>query len=168
MKRILSLHMIILLVVPLVAFGQLKKDTKLPDISEILTKPSGGFLFDFSDPSKFQMNHTLSMSFGMAGNSQLLQNSYLNTMLFSLSDKITLRTDLGILSTPYHTFGKDSYLNNPQFFGGAELNYKISENSTIQLRFDSLPYSAYYNNYYTGYNSYYSPFYRPSLFDRNQ
>jgi len=165
MKRILILNIITLLLIPFLAFGQLKKDTKLPDISEILTRPSGGFLFDFSDPSKFQMNHTFSMSFGMAGNAQLLQNSYLNTMLFSLSDNLTLRTDLGILSTPYHTFGKNSSLNDPQFFGGAELNYQVSENSYIQLRFDSLPYSAYYNNYY---NSYYSPFYRPSLFDRRQ
>ena len=162
MKRILSVNFIALLLIPFLAFGQLKKDTKLPDMSDILTKPASNFLFDFSDPSKFQMNHTLSMSFGMAGNSQLLQNSYLNTMLFSLSDNLTLRTDIGILSTPYHTFGKNSSLNNPQFFGGAELNYQVSENSFIQLRFDSLPYSGYYNNYY---NNYYSPFYRPGLFD---
>jgi hypothetical protein len=162
MKRILSINFIALLLIPFLAFAQLKKDTKLPDISDIIAKPASNFLFDFSDPSKFQMNHTLSMSFGMAGNSQLLQNSYLNTMLFSLSDNLTLRTDIGILSTPYHTFGKNSSLNDPQFFGGAELNYQISENSFIQLRFDSLPYSSYYNNYY---NNYYSPFYRPSFFD---
>jgi len=165
MKSKLSSIFIAFLFIPLLAFGQLKKDTKLPDLSSVLAKPVNNFLLNFSDPSKFQMNHTLSMSFGMAGNSQMLQNSYLNTMLFNLSDKITLKTDIGILSTPYHTFGENSSLNNPRFFGGAELSYQISENSYIQLRFDSLPYNNYYNGY-NRYNNYYSPYYRPSLFDK--
>jgi hypothetical protein len=165
MKSKLFSVLIVFMLMPLFAFGQLKKDTKMPDISQVISQPANNFLLNFSDPSKFQMHHTLSMSFGMAGKSQMLQNSYLNTMLFSLSDDLTLRTDIGILSTPYHTFGENSGLNDPRFFGGAELNYKISENSSIQLRFDSLPYSGYYN-YYNRYNSYYSPFYRQGLFDR--
>jgi len=163
MKSTLSTIIVALLILPLVAFGQLKKDTKLPDISDVISKPVNNFLLNFSDPSKFQMNHTLSMSFGMSGGNQILQNSYINTMLFSLSDKITLRTDLGILSTPYHTFGDKSSLNDPQFFGGAELNYQVSENSFIQLRFESVPYSSYYNNGF--YNGFGNSFYRPSLFN---
>ena len=163
MKRKLMLIAVTFLTVPLLAFGQLKKDTKLPDFSDIITKPANNFLLNFSDPTKFQMSHSFSMSFGMSGNQQMLQNSYINTMFFNLSDGLTLRTDLGILSTPYHTFGDKSSLNDPQFFGGAELNYQVSENTFIQLRFDSLPYTGYYNGYY---NSYYSPFYRPSLFDK--
>ena len=163
MQSKLSLIFVIVLLVPFLAFAQLKKDTKIPDITNVIAKPVDNFLLSFSDPSKFQMNHTLSMSFGMAGGNQMLQNSYLNTMLFNLSDKLTLTTDIGILSTPYHTFGENSSFNNPRFFGGAELNYQVSENSFIQLRFESLPYNSYYNNGY--YNSYRSPFYRPSLFN---
>ena len=163
MKSTLSTIIVALLILPLVAFGQLKKDTKLPDISDVISKPVNNFLLNFSDPSKFQMNHTLSMSFGMSGGNQILQNSYINTMLFNLSDKVTLRTDLGILSTPYHTFGEKSSLNDPQFFGGAELNYQVSENSFIQLRFESVPYSSYYYNGF--YNNFGNSFYRPSLFN---
>lgn len=151
------------MLVPFLAFAQLKKDTKMPDITNVIAKPTESFLLNFSDPSKFQMNHTMSMSFGMGGGNQMLQNSYLNTMLFKLSDDITLTTDIGIMSTPYHTFGESSSLNDPQFFGGAELNYQVSENAFIQLRFESLPYNSYYNNGF--YNNYRSPFYRPSLFN---
>ena len=168
MKSKLSSISIAFLLIPLLAFGQLKKNTKLPEFTDVLAKPASSFLLNFSDPSKFQMNHSFSMSFGMAGNNNMLQNSYLNTMLFNLSDKITLKTDIGIMSTPYHTFGEKSSLNSPRFFGGAELNYQVSENSYIQLRFDSLPYSSYYNNSYNNYNRYNSPFYRPSLFDKRR
>ena len=97
------------------------------------------------------------MSFGMAGGAQMLQNAYLNTMHFQLSEDLLLTTDLGILSTPYHTFGKNSFLDNPQFFGGAQIDYKISENSSLKLRFESNPFG-----YYPYGNRYMNPFYNPN------
>jgi hypothetical protein len=100
----------------------------------------------------------------MGGGAQMLQNSYLNTMLFNLSENLTLRTDLGILQTPYHTFGESSSLNDPHFFGGAALEYRISKNAFLQLNFESLPYGTYNNSYY--YNRmFYSPLNRSYYFD---
>lgn len=165
-RQLIQLAFFIMLVIPFLAFGQLKKDSKTPAFVDVLSKPADAYLLNLSDPSKFQMNHTFSMSFGMSGHSQMLQNSYINTMHFLLSDDLTLRTDLGIMSTPYHTFGENSSLNDPQFFGGAELEYRFSKNSSLQLRFESLPYSYYYNNYYN--SMYYNSFNRPYFFDINR
>jgi len=162
-KNLSSLIFFTVAMVPVLAFGQLKKDTKAPVLADVISKPAESFLLNLSDPSKFQMNHTLSMSFGMSGGSQILQNSYLNTMLFNLSENLTLRTDLGILSTPYHTFGENSSLNDPQFFGGAELQYQMTKNSSLLLRFESLPYNMYGSGYYD--RMMYSPLSRPYFFD---
>ncbi|KAA3616944.1 MAG: hypothetical protein D8M58_04905 [Calditrichaeota bacterium] len=151
----------VLFLIPFLAFGQLKKDTKKPDFTNILAKPADSFLLGFLDPSKFQMNHSFNMSFGMGGGQQMLQNAYINTMFFQFSDNLTLSTDIGIMQTPYHTFGQNSSLNNPQFFGGAQLDYKISENSHLQLRFESVP-ASYFNQR----NQFYNPFYRSNYFDR--
>lgn len=150
-----------LLLIPFLAFAQLKKDTQAPDFTNILTKPADSFLLGFLDPSKFQMNHSFSMSFGMGGGQQMLQNAYINTMFFQFSENFTLTTDLGIMQTPYHTFGENSSLNNPQFFGGAQLNYKISEHSHLQLRFESVPV-----NYFNYRNQNYNPFFRSNFLDR--
>lgn len=160
MKKQISVTIFFLVVLmPFLAFGQLKKDTKTPAFVDVISKPAETYLLNFTDPSKFQMNHTLSMSFGMAGGAQMLQNSYLNTMLFNLSDNVTLRTDLGIMSTPYHTFGENSSVNDKQFFGRAELQYKLSKNSSLLLRFESLPYGMYNNGLYD--RRLYSPLSRP-------
>lgn len=161
-----SLKLVLLstILMPLLAFGQLKKDTQTPQLLDVLSKPANNFLLNFSDPSTMQMNHSISMSYGMAGNSQILQNSYINTVLFNLSENITLRTDLGILSTPYHTFGESSSLNDPRFFGGAELHYRLSENSSILLRFESSPYAGYGSS--SLFNNYNNPFYRPNFFGK--
>ncbi len=162
MKNNFSASLLItLLLIPFLAFAQLKKDTKKPDFTNIITKPADSFLMGFLDPSKFQMNHSFSMSFGMGGGQQMLQNAYINTMFFQFSENLTLTTDLGIMQTPYHTFGKNNSLNDPQFFGGAQLNYKISEHSQLQVRFESLP-----GSYYNYGNRYYNPFYRSNYFDR--
>ena len=148
-----------LLLIPFLAFAQLKKDTKNPDFTNILTKPTDSFLLGFLDPSKFQMSHSVNVSFGMGGGQQMLQNAYINTMFFQFSENLTLTTDLGIMQTPYHTFGENNSLSDPQFFGGAQLNYKISDKSFLQLRFESIPVSQY--NYL---NQYYNPYYRSSFF----
>ncbi len=145
---------LICLIIPVFSFGQLKKDTKTPDFSSILTQPQSNFM-GFLDLSKIQMNHSFSVSFGSFGGGQTLQNAYMNTMNIQISENLFLTTNLGILSTPYHTFGENSFLNDPQFFGGAELNYKISDKSSLMLRFESVPYN-YYSPY--SYNRYYSPF----------
>jgi len=149
---------ITLLLIPFLAFAQLKKDSKKPDFTNILAKPGDSFLMSFLDPSNFQMSHSFNMSFGMGGGQQMLQNAYINTMFFQLSEDLTLTTDLGIMQTPYHTFGENSSLSDPQFFGGAQLNYKISENSFLKLRFESVPY-----NYFNQYNNRY---HRSSFFGR--
>ncbi len=163
-SRLGKILLLLIFLAPLIAFGQLKKDTKEPQFIDVLSKPADHYLFNLFDPSTVQMNHSFSMSFGMAGNSQMLQNSYVNTILFNLSEDLTLKTDIGILSTPYHTFGDNSPLNDQQFFGGAELHYKISNNSSLLLRFESSPYAGYGSSYY--YNDFNSPFYRPSYFGK--
>ncbi len=162
MKKKFSARLFItLLLIPFLAFAQLKKDSKKPDFTNILSKPADSFLFGFFNPSSFQMSHSFNMSFGMGGGQQMMQNAYINTMFFQFSEDLTLTTDLGIMQTPYHTFGENSSLNNPQFFGGAQLNYKISENSNLQIRFQSMP-ATYYNSY----NRYNDPFYRSNYFNR--
>ena len=160
MKTNFSMSLFVtLLLIPFLAFAQLKKDTKKPDFTNILSKPADSF-FGFLDPSNFQMSHSFNMSFGMGGGQQMLQNAYINTMFFQFSDNLTLTTDLGIMQTPYHTFGENSSLNDPHFFGGAQLNYKISDQSSLHLRFESIPV-----NYFNSRNQYYNPFYRSNYFD---
>ena len=94
----------------------------------------------------------------------MLQNSYINSMLFNFSEKLTIRTDLGIMSTPYHNFGENSSLSNPQFFGGVELNYQLSDKASIHFRIDSSPYGNYNQSMYNRYNRYNNPFGRPNYF----
>jgi hypothetical protein len=90
------------------------------------------------------MHHTFSSSYtGFSGQGMML-NSYLNTIDFQLSENLFLQTNIGLMNSPYNTFGEDFYLNDAQFFGGAKLKYQFNEHSSLQLQFD---YSPYYSRY---------------------
>jgi hypothetical protein len=149
MKRFLIILLILSL--PFMVFGQFKKQTELPAFSEIVAKSSNTFL-GFLNPEKFSMHHNISMNFmSFGGAGSMMINSYMNTINYRISDPLLLRLDLGIMSTPYNSFNNPA-LNNTQFFGGAELYYKPSENSLIKVGFDVRP--GYYRPVYRYYNGY--------------
>lgn len=142
MKRYL-LILAIFSLVPSMIFAQLKKDLKQPDFTTVLTQPSNPYsLFSFIDPSKLKMSHSASMSYMSVGGESIIMNSYVNTIDYQFNDQLSLRTNLGIMASPYNTLPNISYLNEQQIFGGAELNYKPGENTLLSLRFEYLP--AYY------------------------
>lgn len=156
MKKTIAITMLfaVILCLPFNSFAQFKKDVGNPNISGILTAPAtADALFGLIDPSKLHMRHSVSMSYGMMGSNGMMLSSYMNMMDYQISDNLLLRANLGIMTSPYNTMGEGFYLNEPRFFGGAALEYKFNEKSSISLQFQSTPYYYYrpmlgeYNNY---------------------
>ncbi|GAB4330659.1 MAG: hypothetical protein Kow0037_06630 [Calditrichia bacterium] len=153
MKKIWLL--VLLMVIPGMVLGQYKSQTKMPAVSEVLAKPTSSLIFNFLDPSKFHMDHHFSMSYMTMGGQGMMVNTYMNAMTYRFSEPLWLNVNLGIMNSPYSSFKS----TNPalqgglQFFGGAELNYRPTENSLISIGVNMLPpYYGYYGSPY-----YYSP-----------
>ena len=144
-KQVIILTVLLVFVFSLPLFAQYRNQPTKPNISTILSNPRASLFAGFLNPNKLQMHHTVSMSFGNWAGQSLMLSSYLNTIDYRISEKLWVRANIGIMSSPYNTFGEGFYLNKPQLFGGAQLHYKISENSKITLEFNS------------------SPFYRPTI-----
>lgn len=157
MKRILLITILgILFLSPMDSMAQLKKNAETPDFTGILTAPSNDVLFGFLDPSKMHMRHSFSMSYGAMGSHGMMLGAYLNTIDYQISEKLFLRTNIGVMSSPYNTYGEEFYLNKPQLFGGAMLKYQIDDDSSVMLRFDTAPGHYYYRPGYrnTMFNSF--------------
>jgi len=141
---------------PTISFGQFRKDTGNPNISGMIAAPATDILFGLLDPSKMNMRHSVSMSYGtMAGNGMAL-SSYMNMIDYHFSENLILRANIGIMTSPYNSYGENFYLNKPRFFGGAELHYKFSDNSSLHFQIQSSPYS--YNYYRPMFSEYNNPF----------
>jgi hypothetical protein len=152
--------LLLLITVPAIGFGQLKKDVSQPNISESLEYTQlKDAMVGFLDPSRFNMSHSLSMSYTAVGGGGAMINTYINTLNYRFSDDLFLTTKLGIMNSAYNSIPGSSYLNNVEFIGGAELKWLPSKDSAIFIRFEKGP--AYYNpGYYNPgyYGRYRSPF----------
>jgi len=160
MKNIRVITIIILLL-PVLSFGQLKKDIPQTNISHtlnsaIFNNPFIGLL----DPSRFNMQHSFSVSYASMGGYGIMMNSYMNTINYKFSDNLFITTKIGLMNSPYSSLPGENPWQDVKFFGGAELKYLPTENSMIKLRFESTPFYYPTNRYY--YHGYRSPL---SLFD---
>ncbi len=148
------------------ALAQFRNQPTQPDISAALSGMPDSFMGGILNPNKFHMHHTISMSFGSFAGQSMMLSSYINSMDYQFSENLWLQANLGIMSSPYNTFGKGFFLNKPQFFGSAQLNYRIGKNAQLMFRVESSPFGYGYDNGW-GYGSYYRPmFNQPSSFTR--
>ncbi len=107
-------------------------------------------LFGLQD---FQMSHSYEMSMGSFGGDMYNRNTYTNTMQMMFNENLYGRVDLAMSHSPFGSGFMGQ--NQTQFYvRNAELNYKFSETSRVQIRFQQLP-----SGYGYGYG-YYSPHYR--------
>src|SRR5699024_3182238 len=163
MKRIQKVFLflfVLLIAGSSISYAQLRKNKT--NIDEYR-----GPVFRQNDPSdgaklsnlfNMTMDHSYTMAFGSAGGHYRNLNMYTNTMRFYFTKKLTGRLDLSILHSPFGNgnIGGLNAENEVRFIiRNAELNYDISENSSLHIRFQQLPYGYGRNRFGRGY---YSPF----------
>ena len=87
-----------------IAFGQLKRQDKPIEIKQEIVRPFQNRTFGLSifDPTKFNMDHSFSMSFFSIGGKGVSQGLYLNTMSYQLSSPLLLKLQWGIQNFPYN------------------------------------------------------------------
>lgn len=93
------------------------------------------WLFGLQD---FRMDHSYEMTMGSFGGNMYNQNIYTNTMHMMFRENLYGRVDLAMSHSPFGSgfMGQDQ----TQFFiRNAELNYKLSENTRFQIRFQQIP-----------------------------
>ena len=142
-----------LVILPTMALGQLKQDTKV-NMAQALTKPNKiqsivGLLG--LDPNKFSMSHSYTLSFTSFGGQSFNQGLYLNTMSYKLVDPLTMYLQIGLQHQPFGDKFGNNQLKDQLFISGAGLEYKPSDKFKLQFEYAQRT-SPYYSSYY--YDSY--------------
>lgn len=131
-------------------------EDKIDIRSGITNDAPSNFLLGFINPQKFNMNHTVSMSFNSFGGQSVALGVYTNNMSYSFSEDLFIEADISLVTSPYSSFGTDHAKSlNGIYLSRAQLNYRPSENMNILIQYNGGPF-----NYYSPYNNYYSPFSR--------
>jgi len=93
------------------------------------------------------MDHSYSMMFSSFGGQFQNLNIYTNTMHFYFSPKLKGRVDLSVLHSPFgNSFmsnGNNKGMDAQFLIRNAELDYQISDKSSISIQFQQLPSYGY-------------------------
>ncbi|MBN1465520.1 hypothetical protein JXA02_07155 [candidate division KSB1 bacterium] len=135
------------LLLPLLGFGQFKTQAKPMDFTDRLQSGANIGILGI-DPSRFSMAHSYSMSYMSAGGQGFTQGLYLNTMSYQFSLPLTVSLQLGMAHNPFQGDNTANILQNGFFVSGAQVKYKPTEKTTIQLEFHQMPYQHYPGYHY--------------------
>lgn len=133
------------------------------DIHDAITTDQSSLMFGFFDPSKFNMNHTISMNYAAFSGHGVATTMYTNSMSYQFAPNFNVELDASVVHSPYNTLG-DNFTNsiNGIYLSRAQINYQPWENTRIMFQYRQLPATGYYGGYYSspwGYgNRYYDPF----------
>ncbi len=128
------------------ADGQWKSRTpdNIPVGESLVRTTDGGLLFGWFDPSRFTMGHSYSMSYTTFGGNGYSLGEYTNMMQYQISDPLSVRLDVSLSHSPFDSFGGKLGKELSGFrVSRAELNYRPSENTFLQIQFRQLPASRY-------------------------
>jgi len=127
---------------------------KVPVTESLVRTDNAGLLFGWFDPSRFSMGHSYSLSYTSGGGQGYSLGEYTNSMRYQLSDPLSLRIDMSLSHSPYDSYGGKLGRELSGFrISRAELNYRPSENTYLQIQFRQLPASRYLMGFYSPYRS---------------
>ena len=168
MRRFTTAALLLSLLIPISAFGQLKKQAEPVSFSKLLTDGPAGLVGMIGlNPNRFSMSHSYSISMISGGGNSFSQGVYLNTMGYQISDAMSFALQWGILHQPMSSFGVTSPYQDGFFFSGASFEYKPSDKLAFGIQVSQTPQSYYDSRWYYN-NPYSSPFRKSSSFFKTE
>lgn len=158
MNRII-VFLIALVITSNISFAQYKGyDDKGPST---YNKSTSNLLLGFINPKNFTMNHSFNVSMSTTPYGNVSLTSYINSMNYRFSERLNVSADVKVQYSPFASsnLGSASALALQKnlsgvFLSRASLNYRISDNSFLNIEYRQIDQSDYFN----GYNNYYNPF----------
>lgn len=113
----------------------------------ILSDNPMGSLFNFIDPSKFDMNHSFEMSYSSFGDNGMALGVYTNKISYEFNEQLNFQVNTSFVNSPYNSLG-EGFTNsiNGVYIDKARINYNPSEKFNISLQFSNSPFN-YYDRY---------------------
>ena len=141
-------------------WGQLKSQVPEQNVGALITGNNLSTIVHLLDPSRFNMNHSFSMSTMSLGSQAMNVASYTNIMTYELNPNLHLGTSFSLIQ-PTGMMGPGNYgLNKPQFLYDANLQYRPSENTLIEFNMSNRPYYNRYNHHRLEYHPFYNNYYK--------
>ncbi len=144
-----SIVLPLILVLAAVASAQFKTDLPRVDFPQEVQNMTALESRVLLNPNNFQMRHSFSMSMVSSGGLSRTVGAYTNSMTFLLRPNLRLTTSFSLVQPGISTNPGATNMLDGQFYYGAQMEFRPTENSLLQFGIQNYP----------AYNQYYRPWY---------
>ena len=148
--RILVSVILALCVISIAASAQFKlKPESTPAVSESMVRPDdSGLLFGWFDPSRLTFHNSYSLSYTTSGGKGFSLGALTSSLGYQISDPLSLQFDVSLMHSPFSNIGGNFASNiSGIYLTRAELNYRPSKNTLLQIQFRQLPTLYWLNDF---------------------
>lgn len=155
MKRHAVAFGLAIMLVPIVAFGQLKSEQpgQVDIASKLITTMQPQNLMGMLglNPNRLHIRQSYSLSFMNLGGQSFGQGVYLNNIAYQVSDPLMVSVEWGFRHEPLASSGITSPYKSGFFLSNARVDYRPSDKFRLQVEYSAYPTSSgYYNRNYLG------------------
>jgi hypothetical protein len=148
--RILIITVIAVSVIAITANAQFKsKPESTPAVTESMLRPDdSGLLFGWFDPSRLTFHNSYSLSYTTSGGKGFSLGTLTSSLGYQISDPLSLHFDVSLMHSPYSNLGGNFAKNvSGVYLTRAELDYRPSKNTLLQIQFRQLPTLYWLNDF---------------------
>jgi hypothetical protein len=108
----------------------------------------GGLLFGWFDPSRFTMHSSYTLSYTTSDGKGFSLGTLTSSLAYHISNPLSVQFDVSLMHSPFNNLG-GRFANDISgiYLTRAELNYRPSKNTLLQIQFRQLPAMYWYNNF---------------------
>jgi hypothetical protein len=148
--KILIKTVLVLIVVSFMAIGQFKSQPEASSsvAGSMIRQDDGGLLFGWFDPSRLSMRNSYSLSYTTSGGKGFSLGTLTSSLAYQISNPLSVQFDVSLIHSPYNNLGGNFAKDiSGVYLSGAELNYRPSKNTLLQIQFQQLPSMYWLNGY---------------------
>jgi hypothetical protein len=147
--KILIKTVLTLIIVSFMAIGQFRSqpEARSSVSGSMIRQDDGGLLFGWFDPSRFTMHNSYSLSYTTSGGKGFSLGTLTSSLAYQISNPLSVQFDVSLMHSPYNNLGGNFAKDiSGVYLSGAELNYRPSKNTLLQIQYRQLPAMYWLNN----------------------
>jgi hypothetical protein len=148
--KILIKTAILLTLIGFVAVSQFRSQPEATSsvAGSMIRQDDGGLLFGWFDPSRLTIHHSYALSYMTGGGTNLSLGTLTSSLAYQISNPLSLQFDISLIHSPYNNLGGNFTKNiSGVYLTRAELNYRPSKSTLLQIQFRQLPAMYWMNSF---------------------
>lgn len=148
--KILIKTTLVLTVFSLIAVGQFKSqpETRSSIKESMIRQDDSGLLFGWFDPSRLTIHNSYSLSYTTSAGRGYSLGALTSSLAYQISNPLSVLFDVSLIHSPFNNLG-GRFTNDISgiYLTRAELNYRPSKNTLLQIQYQQLPAMYWLNNF---------------------